>query len=632
MLDFLVVILYLVGIVAIGVWVGKFSSTTSDFFFGGRRFTWWLVGMSCVATLVGSYSFIQYSEVGYSRGMPCLGPYTNEWFALPIFLGAWLPICYYNRLESVPEYFEKRFNSTVRKMVIIFLAIYLIGYIGINLLTIGVAMKGIIVNDPELYKALGFGALKAADGAFLDWQIIIPAIIVAVLSAAYLHSGGQTSVIMTDVIQGFLLLFVGLGVVALGIYRVGGFDALISGMPHDHLYPFADFNKPAGFHFVGDFWNDAAVGTFSFYVINQGILMRFLSARSVVDGRKAMIFVAMFLMPLAAIAVGGAGWVGSALVSQGLIPAEVDPKEIFITVSKVVAMPGVYGFVVAAVVAALMSTLDTLITAVCAVVVNDIVRPMYPGESDEFYLKIAKQSAVVATIIGICLIPVYNSFSSIYQALSYMTSFVIPPLIVVVLFGVLTKRFNTTCALGTLILGAGAIVLSTFFPQMIVPVAHGVVDPEMKFAYMRALFGLLASGAAATAFLIFAGGEEEGKTSGLTVHKLGDALHKFKGGQPSFDRSGERFDVDVEVIPHDDSSTGEETDLVHLPKSAMEALALSEGDLVYITDKRWWWGGLRSIHGKVGPQAESEVMQMPEIMYKRGAFMDGDQLRIEKVF
>jgi solute:Na+ symporter, SSS family len=628
MLDFAVVIIYLVSIVAIGVYVGKFSSTTSDFFFGGRRFTWWLVGMSCVATLVGSYSFIQYSEVGYSRGFPSLGPYTNEWFALPIFLGAWLPICYYNRLESVPEYFEKRFNSTVRKLVIVFLAIYLTGYIGVNLLTIGVAMKGIIVTDPALSASLGFGGLNSLPsfGGFLDWQIIVPAVIVAVLSAAYLHSGGQTSVILTDVIQGFLLLFVGLGVVGLGIYRLGGFGALIDGMPSGNTFPFAEFNRPAGFHFVGDFWNDAAVGTFSFYVINQGILMRFLSARSVQDGRKAMIFVAMILMPLAAISVGGAGWVGSALVSQGLLPADVSAQDIFITVSKFVAMPGVYGFVVAAVIAALMSTLDTLITAVCAVVVNDIVRPMYPGESDAFYLKIAKQCAVVVTIVGICLIPVFSKFESIYKALSHFTSIVIPPLIIVVMFGIMTKRFNSKCAVGTLVVGGLALIFSMFVPDVIVPVAHGVDDPNKEYSYMRALFGLLTSGGAALVFLFMYGKEEEGKTSGLTIHKLDDALHQFKGGKPCFKSAGQSLLLGVTIAELEDSEA------VRLPEPSMNELSLSEGDVLYVTDTGWWWGGLRSVHTKVGPPADGDQMEMSELLFKKGGFAQGARLRVEKVF
>ena len=627
MLDFIVVCLYLLGIVAIGMYVGKFSSTTSDFFFGGRRFSWWLVGVSCVATLVGSYSFISYSEVGFNHGMSSLGPYTNEWFVLPIFLGVWLPICYYNKLESVPEYFEKRFNKTVRQLVIGFLAIYLTGYIGVNLLTIGVALKGIFVNDPELSATLHFNALKSLPnlGGLLDWQVIIPALIVAILSAAYLHSGGQTSVIITDVIQGFLLLFVGLGVFALGLIKLGGFQALFGGMPVDHLFPFAHFNDPPEFHFVGDFWNDAAVGSFSFYVINQGILMRFLSARSVQDGRKAMIFVALILMPLAAISVGGAGWIGSALVSQGLMPADVSAKEVFITVSKIVTIPGVYGFVIAAVIAALMSTLDTLITAVCAVVVNDIVRPLNPGQTDEYYLNIAKMSAVGFTVVGLCLIPVASRFKSIYEALSFFTSVVIPPLIVVVFFGMMTRKFNSKCAIGTLVLGLTAVVVSTKLPILIQPISHGV-DISGGYSYMRSLFGLLVSSIIAIVLMLAVGGEEDGKLHGTTVDTLDQALTKFKGGEPSFENAGESVVLNVEFAEQEEVSS------VKLPQNTLDRLSLQKGDLLYISDTRWWFGGLLSVHAKVGDPATGEFIEMDENLYAQGSFKADSALKVEKVF
>ena len=627
MLDFIVVCLYLLGIVAVGMYVGKFSSTTSDFFFGGRRFSWWLVGISCVATLVGSYSFISYSEVGFNHGMSSLGPYTNEWFVLPVFLGVWLPICYYNKLESVPEYFEKRFNKTVRGLVIGFLAIYLTGYIGVNLLTIGVALKGIFVNDPALSAALHFDALNSLPslGGFLDWQIIIPAIVVAILSAAYLHSGGQTSVIITDVLQGFLLLFVGLGVFFLGLVKLGGFQSLFGGMPVEHLFPFAHFNDPPEFHFVGDFWNDAAVGSFSFYVINQGILMRFLSARSVQDGRKAMIFVALILMPLAAISVGSAGWIGSALVYQGLMPADVSAKEVFITVSKIVTIPGVYGFVVAAVIAALMSTLDTLITAVCAIVVNDIVRPLKPGLSDEYYLKIAKQSAVGFTVVGLCLIPIASRFKSIYEALSFFTSVVIPPLIVVVFFGMMTRRFNSKCAIGTLVLGLTAVVVSTKFPILIQPISHGV-DISGGYSYMRSLFGLLVSAAIALLLMLSVGGEDKESIDGMTIDSLDTALFTFKGGRPRFENAGESVDLGVSLKKQ------EEHDWVKLPQSTLDTLSLKKGDLLYITDKRWWFGGLLSVHAKVGGVSERESLEMSEELYAQGSFPENSTLKVEKVF
>ena len=84
--------------------------------------------------------------------------------------------------------------------------------------------------------------------------------------------------IITDLLQGFLLLAVGLGVVALGIAEIGGVGPFWEALPEGHRYPFGKFNEPATYHFVGDFWNDAVLNSFAFYIINQGILMRFLSA------------------------------------------------------------------------------------------------------------------------------------------------------------------------------------------------------------------------------------------------------------------------------------------------------------------------------------------------------------------
>ncbi len=627
MLDILVVFGYLVFIVVVGSWVGKFSNSTQDFFFGGRRFHWWLVGMSCVATLVGSYSFIQYSQVGYEYGMPSLGPYTNEWFVMPLFLIVWLPIFYYNRLESVPEYFEKRFDVRTRRLVIVFLIVYLTGYVGINLLTIGVALKGIMKADPALASTLHFTDLASwwDMNGFLDWQLIIPAVIVAVLSAIYLHSGGQTSVVVTDLLQGFLLLFVGLGVVLGGILSVGGFSEFWHSLPYAHRFPFAHFNYPPTYHFVGDFWNDAAVGTFAFYMINQGILMRFLSARSVDEGRKSMIFVVICLMPLAAIAVGGAGWVGKVLVAQGILPQE-SSRDIFIAVSRYLAAPGVYGFVIAAVIAALMSTLDTLITAVSAVVVNDIIRPFKPGQDDKYYLEAAKHVALVVTVIGVVLIPVFNTFNSIYQALSYFTSVVMPPLVVVVIFALFSRRFNGKAAYWTLIGGAVFTSLSIKYKFLITPIAHGV-DPSGGYGYMRALFGLLVTTVIAVITIgVWGEPPSEAQLKGYSAFDLLSALRRFKGGEPDFRRGELRRMICVPRVQEESQD-----DAVLLPSDMMQKLALHDGDLVYVCDVRWWLGGLRSTHGKARSH-DGEHVVISAKLFEQGNFLPQRKVYIEKVF
>ena len=109
-LDRIVILVYFTVVMGFGAYFGKYSKTTSDYFFGGRRFAWWLITISIVATGIGSHSFVKYSTKAYQYGFSSTMTYMNDWFFMPLFLFGWLPIIYYLRLGSIPEYFEKRFS------------------------------------------------------------------------------------------------------------------------------------------------------------------------------------------------------------------------------------------------------------------------------------------------------------------------------------------------------------------------------------------------------------------------------------------------------------------------------------------------------------------------------------------
>ena len=588
-LDWVALVLYIGFIVGIGIWFGKFTNTTSDFFFGGQKFSWWLVGISCVATLVGSYSFVNYSEVGFNFGVSSVTNYSNDWFVMPLFLLGWLPIIYFSRIQSIPEYFERRFDRRTRMLVLILLLLYLEGYIGINLYTIGVAMNGL------------FG-----------WNILISATLMAFLSALYLHAGGQTSVLMTDLFQGFLLLAVGVGVFLAGIFMLGGFGDFWNALPIAHRLPFADFNSPPQFHFVGEFWNDGITGTFAFYFINQGVLMRFLSAKSVHDGRKAMIFVALFLMPIAAIAVGGAGWIGRALVETGMLPEGVEAQNAFIVVARFVTRPGIFGIVVAAMLAALMSTLDTLISAVSAIAVNDVWRAWRPDRPDAYYLRSARIAAGIATVVGITLIPVFQQFASIYQALSAFTAIITPPLVVVIFFAITWRRFSPRAAFWTLLVGSGAMWLSLIYPVLVQPLAHGVA-PDFRYSYMRSLFGVVVSFVLGVVLTFTSPKSESTPEPGLMLSTLAKGEASFAGGKPSHHRRARSQLMRLKI----DKQAG---DTIHLPSNVMKDLHLEPGHRVYLTDARWWLGGFRSVHASAveGPGLDDEVLISPEMVRRGG--------------
>ena len=106
-LDYGIMIGYFVLMLIIGTWFGRNNKNTKDFFFGGQRFSWWLISFSLVATTVGSYSFVKYSKVAFGYGIASSQTYMNDWFWMPLLVFGWLPILS-SRVVSIPEYFERR--------------------------------------------------------------------------------------------------------------------------------------------------------------------------------------------------------------------------------------------------------------------------------------------------------------------------------------------------------------------------------------------------------------------------------------------------------------------------------------------------------------------------------------------
>ncbi len=135
---------YFAAVLGFGLYFGRYTRSTKDFFFGGQRFSWWLIAFSCVATVVGSYSFIKYSTVGFKYGISSTQSYLNDWFWMPILVLVWIPIIYYRKIQSVPEYLEVRFDKKTRVAATIIILFYIVGYIGINLITLGKTLQTLL--------------------------------------------------------------------------------------------------------------------------------------------------------------------------------------------------------------------------------------------------------------------------------------------------------------------------------------------------------------------------------------------------------------------------------------------------------------------------------------------------------
>ena len=685
--DWVVMLVYFISIMLFGTYFGRYTKTTSDFFFGGRRFSWWLITMSIVATGVGSHSFVKYSAKGFEHGISSSMTYLNDWFFVPFFMFGWLPIIVYSKVRSIPEYFEKRFSPSARFLATILLLLYMIGYIGIGFLTLG---KAVIPMLPEAFTFFGITIPVTLMGAI---------VVIAIVTGAYITFGGQTAVIFTDLLQGFILLFAGFMLFFLGISYLGGFEIFWGLLPVEWKLPLADFNQPPNFNFVGIFWQDAIAGSIGFLFMNQGLIMRFMACKNVNEGRKAAAVNILFVLPLSAIVVGNAGWIGKAIsvTAPSVVAPNTSPDQIFVVVANIVASPGVFGFIMAALTAALMSTVDTLINATAAILINDVYRPIKrfmsmdtktSGSDDKKELFAARLSSIGITILGVVAVLAFKNFPTVYEAHGYFHSTLTPPLVVAIFMGVFWKRFSPAGVITTFIGGVGLMILGARYPGVfIAPFDHGItMDPDRPYSYIRALFNTLACisvgvlvtwstsiqvrvvawfrsrpsgqkemivllGLSTFAFLLilfngadlflqvvsitmvivlvpvivgyFVSYNEKTATEGLTSWSIDKARAIFKGSVPN-DEIGAIIQVKSKQVKGDGTS-------IMFSKNDMDRMAAKQGDLVYLSDKRKWLGGLKSIHSVYGrPHQDDGIVYLDKTQVENGLFDEGRPLIAEK--
>ena len=596
---------YFALVLGFGSFFARYNKTTQDFFFSGRRFSWWLITMSIVATGVGSHSFLKYSSKAYEHGFSSTMTYMNDWFFMPMFLFGWLPIVYYTKIRSIPDYFQRRFNSGVRVLATIAILGYMIGYIAIGFLTMGKTLEPL----------LG-----------LDLYTII--FIVAVISGIYITFGGQTAVIFTDLAQGFILIFAGILVFLMGVNYVGGFSAFWNALSPEFKLPLAHFNHPANFNFVGIFWQDGVAGSVGFLFMNQGLIMRFMACKSVHEGRKAAAFNVLVLLPISTIVVSNAGWTGKAIsiVTPEAWNAATKLDHVFTQVAYLITgSEVVFAFVIAAVAAALMSTVDTLINAVAAVVINDVYRPLVKGKDDKHYLKIAMIVSAGATVLGAVSTIFFNNFPTLYEAHGFFHSTMTPPLVVAIFLGIFWKRYNTPAALATFLGGAVLMAIGSKYPEIFIsPFDHGIeFNPDRPYSYIRALYNTLVCAGSGVIVGLLTTPPTEMKTEGLTVWSLDKTREFFKGSAPN-DRPGQSIKLQWALKEGDKDTVG-------FSINDMEVMAADVGDLVYLADERKWLGGLKSIHSVYGdPHAEDGTVYITQAHVEMGMFDPERKLCAEK--
>lgn len=425
-LDVLIVFAYFVVVFLIGWWSSRKSQADSKaYFLGGGSIGWMAIGASLFASNISAEHFIGLAGSGAAGGL-AVGQF--EWLACFILLIlGWFFVPFYLRtgVFTMPEFLERRYNRGCRNYLS---AISLIAYV-----------------FTKVSVAVYAGALVLR--TILGWNMYVGAVVLLAATGVYTVFGGLRAVIYTDFMQ--CVILIGGGViltwVALAQPEVGGFSGLTEKLPASFFSVWKSFSD-ADFPWTGIVFGAPILGVW-YWCTDQMIVQRTLAADNVKSARTATIF-AGFLKILPVFILVLPGLAGAVLFK------EIAPNEMYATMVDRLLPVGVKGLVVAALLAALMSSLSSVFNSSSTLAVMDFYRKFRPAASEKELVRAGQFSTVVVVVIGVLWLPFIGKMSNqLYVYLQSVQAYISPPIAVVFLLGLLWRRLNGAGALAALITG-----------------------------------------------------------------------------------------------------------------------------------------------------------------------------------
>lgn len=441
--DFVVVGLYILVLIGIGYWASFKHKNESEenLFLAGNSLNWTSIGFTMWGTNVGPSMLIASASIGYTTGIVA-GNFAWYAFIFILLLAVVFAPRYMNaKVQTLPEFMGKRFGASTRSI----LAWYTIVTVLISWLSLTLFAGGILIQQ------------------ILAIPLWLSVIVLVIIASFFTIAGGLKAIAYTNVFQMVLLILVSLALTITGIYKIGGIDALFAETPATYwnlLLPNDDANYP---------WIAIALGYpvmgVWFWCTDQSMVQSVLGAKSIKQGQLGANFtgwlkildVPLFIIP--------------GVICYILYPDLANPDEAYMTMVTKMFPTGMTGLVMAVLIAALVSTIDSALNALSTVFTMDIyVKKYKPETSQKTIVKIGRLVTVIGAIVAIFITLAINSIKglNLFDVFQSVLGFIAPPMSVVFLFGVLwkrttTKAVNTILILGTLIsLGIGICYLWIF--------------------------------------------------------------------------------------------------------------------------------------------------------------------------
>jgi SSS family solute:Na+ symporter len=379
--DLLVVVVYLAFMAGVGVWFSRRQTSTENYFVAKRSVPFWAMGMSMLATMVSSVTFVAYPGSSYANNWSLLVPGFLLLAVLP-FVGKVIIPFYREEIGmSAYEYFETRFGRPARTYASIAFS---------------------LAHFSKMGFVLYLMALTIA--SMTGWDIVTVIVGVAIVMVFYTVIGGIEAVVWSDVIQGFVM-WIGIAV-ALGFLLFippGGPSAVFDVAIQNGKFSLGDlswdFTRPTipVAILYGLFWYGQR------YVADQTMVQRYLLAKNDRAAMRGVALGAFLCVPVWALfmLIGTCVWAFFKL-TQASIPATITKADqMFPYFLSAHLPPGLLGLLLAALTGAAMTMLASDLNSLAMVLVEDFYRPARPKSTDRERLRAARIIVIVVGLLNI---------------------------------------------------------------------------------------------------------------------------------------------------------------------------------------------------------------------------------------
>jgi len=510
-IDYIIFIAYAMLIMSIGLFVSRkkkgHERNAEDYFLAGKSLPWWAIGASLIAANISAEQMIGMSGSGMAVGLAIA---SYEWMAAItlIIVGKYfLPVFIEKGLYTIPQFIEKRYSTNLKTI----LAVFWIGlFIFVNLTSV------LFLGGKAIDTILGNG----------DGSMIFPAIIaLACFAAAYSIYGGLAAVAWTDVVQVTLLVIGGFITTIIALNHVTPDGGVFNGL--SHVYDTAGdkfhmiikkgnpefMNLPGIAVLIGGMW----VANLYYWGFNQYIIQRTLAAKSLKESQRGIIFAAFLklLIPLFVVVPGIIAYVmftepaGTAMidgVGDAFTKADgsLNYDKAYPWLISTFIPAGLKGLVVAALAAAIVSSLASMVNSTSTIFTMDIYKPYLENKKAKNKdVAVGRISGAIALLIAVFVAPALGNIDQAFQYIQEYTGLVSPGILAVFMLGLFYKKATNK--------GAIAGILAS------IPVALLLKVPSLELPWMDQMFYTFLITMAVIAFVSLSTNKADDDPKGISL-------------------------------------------------------------------------------------------------------------------